>query len=79
MSIKKSPSRAVHYGGVDSTNTIIKGFIDSHPGVKYIDVNTVLYDKKTMLPDSALFKPDMLHLKSEGYDRWQKALKKYVE
>lgn len=79
MSIKKSPSRAIHYGGVDSTNTIIKEFINNHPGAKYIDVNTVLYDKKTMLPDSSLFKPDMLHLKPEGYDRWQKVLKKYVE
>ena len=79
MSIKKSPSRATHYAAVDSTNAIIKAFIDSHPGSKYIDVNTVLYDKKTMLPDSSLFKPDMLHLKAEGYDRWQKALKKYVE
>jgi hypothetical protein len=79
LSIKKSPSRATHYAAVDSTNTLIKDFIGHHNACKYIDVNTVLYDPKTSLPDSSLFKPDYLHLKKEGYDRWQKVLKKYVE
>ena len=79
MSIKKSPSRAAHYAAVDSTNTLIKNFISHHNACKYIDVNTVLYDPKTSLPDSSLFKPDYLHLKKEGYDRWQKVLKRYVE
>jgi lysophospholipase L1-like esterase len=79
MSVKKSPSRATHYAAVDSTNTLIKDFIGHHSGAKYIDVNTPLYDPKTSLPDSALFKPDYLHLKKEGYDRWQKALKHYVD
>ncbi|QQL49830.1 GDSL-type esterase/lipase family protein [Mucilaginibacter ginkgonis] len=79
MSIKKSPSRAIRYARVDSTNTLVKNFIDTHKDAKYVDVNTVLYDKKTNLPDSSLFKPDLLHLKLEGYDRWQKALKKYVQ
>lgn len=79
LSVKKSPSRAKYYATVDSTNALVKTFIGQHKGVKYIDVNTPLYDPKTSLPDSSLFRPDYLHLKKEGYDRWQKALKKYVE
>lgn len=78
LSIKKSPSRAAHYADVDATNSLIKDFISHHSNVKYIDVNTVLYNKATSLPDSSLFKPDYLHLKKEGYDRWQKAIKKYL-
>lgn len=79
MSIKKSPSRAAHYTDVDAANKLVKDFIGHHSGVKYVDVNTVLYNKATSLPDSSLFKGDYLHLKKEGYDRWQKAIKKYVE
>ncbi|NCD71485.1 GDSL-type esterase/lipase family protein [Mucilaginibacter agri] len=79
LSIKKSPSRAKHYADVDSTNALIKTFVNHHKGLTYVDVNTPLYDPKTSLPDSSLFKADYLHLKKEGYDRWQKALKKYVK
>ena len=79
MSVKKSPVRATTYAQVDSVNTMVKAFISDHPGCKYIDVNTVLFKKETGEPDSALFMPDYLHLKKEGYDRWQKALKKHVD
>lgn len=79
MSMKKSPVRAKTYAQVDSVNTMIKAFIDNHSGCKYIDVNTVLFKKDTQEPDSSLFMPDYLHLRKEGYDRWQKALKKYVD
>jgi lysophospholipase L1-like esterase len=79
MSVKKSPSRANKYAQVDSTNTMIREFIDHHTACKYVDVNTVLFKKDTQEPDSSLFKSDLLHLQKEGYDRWQKALKKHLQ
>lgn len=79
LSIKHSPSRADHYADVDQANSMIKAFIDEHQGCKYIDVNTVLYKKGADTPDSSLFRDDLLHLKKEGYDRWQKVLKHYVD
>ncbi|MCJ8209472.1 GDSL-type esterase/lipase family protein [Mucilaginibacter sp. RS28] len=79
LSIKQSPSRTEHYNEVKIANSLVDEFINHHSGVKYIDVNTVLYKKDTSEPDSSLFKRDYLHLNSQGYDRWQKAIKKYVQ
>lgn len=79
MSIKPSPSRAKYYDEVAKANQMIGDYIKTKPKTKYIDVATPILKKETGLPDSSLFKADLLHLKPEGYDRWQKALKKYVK
>lgn len=78
MSIKLSPSRARYYNEVNLANALIKGYLTGKPHSNYIDVNTVLLNKKTSFPDSSLFRPDYLHLNPKGYDRWEKVLKKYV-
>lgn len=78
MSIKESPSRAKTYAEVLKTDSLIANFLKGKKNTSYVDVNTVLFDS-TGRPDSTLFQSDMLHLKSEGYDRWEKAIKKYVK
>ncbi|MCD8740467.1 GDSL-type esterase/lipase family protein [Mucilaginibacter roseus] len=79
LSIKPSPSRAKFLNEVILANNLIKAYADSKPKTKYIDVATPILNKKTMRPDSSLFKGDYLHLNSKGYDKWEKVLKKYVK
>ncbi|GAA4330052.1 SGNH/GDSL hydrolase family protein [Mucilaginibacter gynuensis] len=79
LSIKPSPSRAKFYAVVAAANSLIKTSVAKKPKTKYIDVASTILDPKTQLPDSSLFKPDYLHLKSTGYDRWQTVLNKYVK
>ncbi len=79
MSVKPSPSRLKYLTEVNLANNLIRGYLAGKPHSRYIDVSTVLLDKKTSFPDSSLFKPDYLHLNSKGYDKWEKVLKKYVD
>jgi hypothetical protein len=79
LSIKASPSRMRVVNQVGEANKLIKASIKVKPGTKYIDVNTVFQGENTTVPDTSLFKKDMLHLNSKGYDRWQKAIEKYVK
>ncbi|MBE9585296.1 hypothetical protein IM792_12620 [Mucilaginibacter sp. JRF] len=79
LSIKPSPSRDKFLNEVILANNLIKAYADSKPKTKYIDVATPILNKKTMRPDSSLFKGDYLHLNSKGYDKWEKVLKKYVK
>jgi hypothetical protein len=78
MSIKMSPVRAKSYNEVLLADQLIKDFLKGRPHGHYIDVNTVLFDAKTSLPDSSLFSSDYLHLNSKGYDRWEKVLRKNI-
>lgn len=78
MSIKASPSRVKVIDGVNKANELIKGYLEGKPHSLYIDVTTSLYKAGTTESDPILFRPDMLHLNSLGYDRWQKVLEKYV-
>ncbi|QJD97461.1 hypothetical protein HH214_17065 [Mucilaginibacter robiniae] len=79
MSIKQSPSRAGTYNVVKQADKQIADFIAGKPHMHYIDVNTILFNTQTHEPDSTLFQLDLLHLKSTGYDRWEKVLKPYVK
>lgn len=78
MSIKMSPVRAKSYNEVLLADQMIKKYLKGKPHGHYIDVNTVLFNPKTSLPDSSLFNSDYLHLNRKGYDRWEQVLKKDV-
>lgn len=79
LSIKLNPSRISSAPLFNQTNTAIRKYLAGKPGAQYIDVNTILFKPNSSYPDSAYFKPDMLHLNSKGYDRWQQALKPFVK
>ncbi|RYY34687.1 MAG: hypothetical protein EOP46_12610 [Sphingobacteriaceae bacterium] len=79
MAIKPSPSRAKFYGEVNTANQLIKESIKVKRRTHYLDVATVILNEKTGQPDSSLFKSDLLHLNSKGYDKWQQAIEKDVK
>lgn len=79
MSIKPSPSRAKYFNEFVKANNIIKTTINGKPKAHYIDLSTAIYKPGTTIPDTALFLPDLLHLNSKGYDKWQAVLQPYVK
>jgi len=79
LAVKQSPSRAKYYNEVISANKMIKAFIDTKAKTQYVDVATPILKTGTAVPDSALFGPDMLHLNSKGYDKWQSVLQPFLK
>jgi hypothetical protein len=57
---------------------LIKNYIAGKPNSSFIDVGTVIFKPGTTTPDSSLFRPDLLHLNSKGYDKWQLVLTPYL-
>jgi hypothetical protein len=78
LSIKPSPSRVTFKADDLRANEQIKDYIKGLQNCTYLDMNEAIYKPGTTQPDSALFRPDYLHLNSKGYDRWQKILEPYV-
>jgi hypothetical protein len=79
MSIKMSPSREKYFKEVAVANELIKNFLANKPNTAFIDVNTVILKTSTSMPDSALFRPDNLHLNSKGYALWEHVIEPYVK
>lgn len=79
LSIKPSPSRARYFNEMINANKLIEAYLAGKPKSHFVDVSSVIYKQNLAVPDSALFKPDYLHLNSKGYDRWQQVLKPYVK
>ncbi len=77
LSVKQSPSRAAHYNEVTLCDELIAAYIKNRANIYYIDVNTPLLTRGAK-PDSALFQKDMLHLNSDGYQRWEKVISNYL-
>ena len=78
MSVKAAPVRAKFRPEVDKANILIKKYLTGKPNSLFIDMNTSIFKKGTIKPDSVLFESDYLHLNSTGYDCWQKVLEPYV-
>ncbi|SHN33093.1 GDSL-type esterase/lipase family protein [Mucilaginibacter sp. OK098] len=79
MSVKPSPSRAKFINEVEIANKLIKNYLNNKPNSTYIDLGTVLDTPGNTTVDNSLFEPDLLHLNSKGYDKWQKVLEPYVK
>ncbi|RVU00057.1 hypothetical protein EOD41_13940 [Mucilaginibacter limnophilus] len=79
LAIKPSPSRAKFFSEVNTANSLIKESIKGKRRTHFIDVASVILDEKTGQPDSSLFKQDMLHLNTKGYDKWQRVIEKYIK
>lgn len=77
LSIKPSPSREKFLAEVTKGNALIRAFLKNKPNARYIDVSTPILGADGK-PDAALFKEDMLHMNSKGYDRWEKVLSPLV-
>ena len=79
MSIKLSESRAKFYGEVNTGNSLVKAFLANKKKGHYVDLATPLLNPATKLPDASLFKEDLLHLNSKGYDKWDAVLRPLVK
>jgi lysophospholipase L1-like esterase len=77
VSIKPSPSRIKLREKVVQTNKLIKAFLKKQKKAAFIDVySKMLNADGSYRPE--LFKPDMLHMKPEGYAIWKEVILPYL-
>ena len=78
LSIKYCNSRAKLFDAVREANDKVADFLKNKKNGEYIDVASSLLGADGK-PDDSLFASDRLHLNSQGYDRWQKAIQPYID
>ena len=78
ISIKLSPSRESLWPKFIATNSLIKNFMDRKQNAEYIDITKAMNGSDGKVRKD-LFLPDMLHMKSEGYQIWQKEMAPYLK
>ena len=78
VSIKLSPSRESLWPKFIATNSLIKNFMDRKQNAEYIDITKAMNGSDGKVRKD-LFLPDMLHMKPEGYQIWQKEMAPYLK
>lgn len=78
LSVKPSPKRKSAGPKFKEFNEKVKNYITALPcNWTYVDVTTPILGSDG-LPMPSLFQTDQIHLTSEGYDIWEKIIKKYL-
>ncbi len=77
ISISPAPSRWANLDRVKEANRLIKGYALDHPKLLFVDVFSEMLTKDGG-PRPELFVSDRLHLNSQGYAIWVKAIKKIL-
>lgn len=77
ISMKPSPSRKQFMPIVKEGNEKIKGFLSREKNTAFVDVYVLMLDSAGN-PRPELFIEDMLHMKKEGYEIWQKAIERVL-
>jgi lysophospholipase L1-like esterase len=77
ISIKPSPRRAHLMPKAKQTNALIKAYLEKEKNAHFINIFDVMLDKNGQ-PRAELFLEDRLHMKPEGYNIWQKAIRPYL-
>jgi lysophospholipase L1-like esterase len=77
ISVKPSPSRVQFLPVAKQANSMISAYIAKQPHIKFVDVFQLMLDKNGK-PRKELFVEDMLHMNSQGYAIWQKAVKPHL-
>jgi lysophospholipase L1-like esterase len=78
FSIKPSPSRIQHFDKQRELNKKLWKWVKRTKNVYFIDVFSRMLDKDGK-PDAQFFRPDMLHMKPEGYVIWTKEVQKLLK
>ena len=78
ISIKPSPSRRQYFAEMDIANRLIKRFLAKQRNARFVDIRPVMLQENGQ-PVPALFKPDSLHMREEGYQRWAGVLRPYLK
>jgi lysophospholipase L1-like esterase len=77
VSMKPSPSRWHLSSNFIAGNKGVQEFLETKPNTSFINVWDEMLNISG-LPDSTIFLDDMLHMNSEGYRIWQKAIKPHL-
>jgi lysophospholipase L1-like esterase len=77
ISIKPSPSRVQFLPVAKQANSMIRNYIAKQSRITFVDVFQLMLDKNGK-PRKELFVEDMLHMNSQGYAIWQKAVKPHL-
>jgi lysophospholipase L1-like esterase len=77
VSIKPSPSREKFMPIMKQANQIIRNFLWQYGNTGYVDVFTPMLNAEGR-PKDELFLEDKLHMKAEGYEIWQKAIRPFL-
>lgn len=78
ISMKPSPSREHLMHKMDAGNKAIAEFLRKQKKAVFVDVYHLMLDEKGK-PEKELFIKDMLHMNSNGYAIWQKAIAPYLK
>ena len=78
ISIKPSPSRRSYFAEIDTANRLIERFLSRQRNARFVDIRPVMLQQNGQ-PVPALFKPDSLHMREEGYQRWAGVLRPYLK
>lgn len=77
ISMKPSPSRANVQDKMKAGNKMIKAFIDKQKNASFINIYDAMLNFNGQMREE-LFIKDRLHMNSEGYAIWQKAILPYL-
>ncbi len=77
VSIKPSPSRKHLWAKMEEANLLIKTYLSIQTNAGYVDIYTKMLNADGSAK-SELYEPDMLHMKPNGYDIWQKEIAPYL-
>jgi lysophospholipase L1-like esterase len=78
LTIKYCPSRAKLRMDQEAGNALLKARCARDPHLLFVDLASTLLDDEGQ-PQPKYFKPDMLHLNSEGYAVWNAKLRPVLE
>lgn len=74
VSINKAPQKRDRWADVDEANRLIRAYTTQVPGLRYVDVNSALFDAAGE-PRMDLYLPDLLHFRAPAYVEFTRIIK----
>ena len=78
IEITPTPSRWHAYDQIRKANSLIKNYCEKSADLNFIPTFDV-YTNQEGLPDSTLFRKDMLHMNQDGYNLWAQRVKQTLQ
>lgn len=76
IGLKPSPVRARFLAKCKQTNDLIETFLKKQKNASFVDVYSLMIINGRTIPE--IFVKDMLHMNTEGYKIWEKAVQPYL-
>ena len=71
----RSPQKEPVWKQLDEANDLIAGYCRDTPNMRYVDVNSVLFDAATGQPRYDMYRSDCLHYQPHAYDEFLTVLR----